>query len=119
MLGSGLGLGNILITIYGRGISTLAEAFRAGMPSLLRLLFLLAPIGVASAQAAEVGTAEEGGALGYSLAELHAALPNIPADELPSIVFRIPTIQSIMQQYRATHAVASEDAATHKADHIN
>lgn len=59
------------------------------------------------AMAADLGASATNpdGALGYSLAELHAALPNIPEYQLPSIVFRIPTIDSIMQAFRAAHPI--------------
>jgi len=73
---------------------------------LLRLLAIAGMMGVAGvALAADLGAsaANQDGALGYSLAELRAALPNIPEDQLPSIAFRIPTIHSIMAAYREAH----------------
>lgn len=56
------------------------------------------------------GVAEEIRPLGYSMAELKAAFPEIPEDELPLIVFRIPTIHSIMQAYRKAHDPEHPDA---------
>ena len=44
------------------------------------------------------------------MAELKAAFPEIPEDELPLIVFRIPTIHSIMQAYRKAHDPEHPDA---------
>jgi hypothetical protein len=63
---------------------------------------------VGPVSAADVGSGEAR-TLGYSLTELHAALPNIPEDQLSDIVFRIPTITSIMDAYRAKHPVQSVD----------
>lgn len=77
-----------------------------------RNLLAVGLVAVAPAvMAADLGTnnANQDGALGYSLAELHAALPNIPKDQLPSIVFRIPTIHSIMRAYREAHPTQPAD----------
>ena len=77
-----------------------------------RILLMITLAAVAlPATAADLGPSDapQDGALGYSLAELHAALPNIPEDQLPSIVFRIPTIHSIMQAYRQAHPAGQPD----------
>lgn len=90
---------------------------------LLGILTVVGLVGISSATlAADLGAsaASQDGALGYSLAELKAALPNIPEDQLPSIVFRIPTIHSIMQAYRkARLANADDQAEQFDADHVN
>ncbi len=89
---------------------------------LLGLLTVIGMIGVTGmALAADLGTgaSKPDGALGYSLAELHAALPNIPEDQLPSIVFRIPTIHSIMAAYRKAHPVEADQSEESDADGVN
>ncbi|WP_156387426.1 hypothetical protein [Devosia sp. Root105] len=89
---------------------------------LLRLLAIAGMMGVAGvALAADLGAsaANQDGALGYSLAELRAALPNIPEDQLPSIVFRIPTIHSIMAAYRKAHPVDTDQSEDSDANSVN
>lgn len=91
----------------------------------MKLLRLLAVVGLAGISgvtlAADLGAAatEEVRPLGYSMAELHAALPNIPEDQLPSIVFRIPTIHSIMQAYRKAHPVDGDQSNDSDAASVN
>lgn len=89
---------------------------------LLGLLVVVGLVGISGvAQAADLGasTTNRDGALGYSLAELHAALPNIPEDQLPSIVFRIPTIHSIMAAYRKAHPVDDDQSEVSDANSVN
>ncbi|KQU93890.1 hypothetical protein ASC68_19600 [Devosia sp. Root105] len=75
--------------------------------------------GVALAADLGASAANQDGALGYSLAELRAALPNIPEDQLPSIVFRIPTIHSIMAAYRKAHPVDTDQSEDSDANSVN
>lgn len=82
----------------------------------MKLSGVLAVVGIMGvaypAMAADLGVsaAEELRPLGYSMAELRAALPDIPEDQLPLIVFRIPTIHSIMQAYRKAHPADADDS---------
>ena len=91
----------------------------------MKLLGLLAVVGLMGvtcvALAADLGATatDEVRPLGYSMAELKGAFPNIPEDQLPSIVFRIPTIHSIMQAYRKTHAVEEQASENSDADSVN
>jgi len=90
---------------------------------LLGVLAVVGLVGVASvALAADLGptVTDEVRPLGYSMAELKGAFPNIPEDQLPSIVFRIPTIHSIMQAYRKAHpADADDQSEDFDADGVN
>lgn len=91
----------------------------------MKLSGILTVIGLAGISgvtlAADLGAsaADQDGALGYSLAELHAALPNIPEDQLPSIVFRIPTIHSIMAAYRKAHPVDTDQSEDSDAEGVD
>lgn len=92
------------------------------MKTFRTLLLAALVVAVTPAVAADLGTntANQDGAQGYSLAELKAALPNIPEDQLPSIVFRIPTIHSIMQAYRKAHpATGDHQSEDFDADNVN
>lgn len=89
---------------------------------ILGILTVVGLVGISGMTlAADLGAsaANQDGALGYSLAELKAALPNIPEDQLPSIVFRIPTIHAIMQAYRRAHPVYMDQLKESDADSVN
>lgn len=89
---------------------------------LLGILTVVGLVGISGVTlAADLGAsaANQDGALGYSLAERHAALPNIPEDQLPSIVFRIPTIHSIMAAYRKAHPVDGDQSEDSDANSVN
>lgn len=91
----------------------------------MKLLRLLAVVGLMGATgvalAADLGATatDEVRPLGYSMAELRGAFPNIPEDQLPAIVFRIPTIHSIMLAYRKAHPVDGDQSEDFDADGVN
>ena len=89
---------------------------------VLGILTVVGLVGISGVTlAANLGAsgASQDGALGYSLAELKAALPNIPEDQLPSIVFRIPTIHSILAAYRKAHPVVGDHSEDSDANSVN
>lgn len=89
---------------------------------LLGILTVVGLVGISGVTpAADLGASapNQDGALGYSLAELKAALPNIPEDQLPSIVFRIPTIHSIMAAHRKAHPVGGDQSEDSDANSVN
>jgi hypothetical protein len=88
---------------------------------LLGVLVFVGLVGMGTvAIAADLGaTAGEMRPLGYSMAELRGAFPDIPEDQLPSIVFRIPTIHSIMQAYSKAHPVSSDQSEDSDATSVS
>lgn len=89
---------------------------------LLGILTVVGLVGIGGVTLAAdlgAGAANQDGALGYSLAELKAALPNVPEDQLPSIVFRIPTIHALMAAYRKAHPVDGDQSQGSSADSVN
>lgn len=80
-----------------------AALFVAGAITASLAVGVIGPSLAVTAADLGVSAAVEARPLGYSMAELKGAFPDIPEDELPLIVFRIPTIHSIMQAYRKAH----------------
>lgn len=89
---------------------------------LLGILTVVGLVGISSGTlAADLGASppNQDGALGYSLAELRAALPDVPEDQLPTIVFRMPTIHSIMAAYRKARPVDGDQSEGSDANSVN
>lgn len=86
---------------------------------LLAVVGLMGSTGIALAADLRASATDEVRPLGYSMTELRGAFPNIPEDQLPAIVFRIPTIHSIMLAYRKAHPVDGDQSEDFDADSVN